>query len=269
MADLTLAQRGAIAITSSDTSPKDVDLVTPIKPGSSQLVASIRDRRRNVSVQRGSTALTDADTSPKDVTITAVDVDASEVKATWRENRAGNARGATVKLLNSTTVRISWPGTLAPAETLDVDWEVAESKSYRGATIRLIDEDTLRVTWDGTLAAGETIDIAYEIWDADDIGDQLLEILFREQRMLAYLGENLVTDQLDYDDAGNVVQCRLRIFGSKADAENCTFDLPTGSGLEDGELARAQVVQEIDKSTNNRTALVRTLEQVVSTPGVS
>lgn len=271
MANYSLAQRGSKAITSSDTSPIDVTLGTPIKLGSSHFNALVRDRRKNVSVQRGTVTLSSGGTSPNDVTITAVDLACSFCKITVRENRAAVAAGAvgvSAKLTSTTNLRLSFYGAIAGGENIEIEWEVIEAKPYRMATARLVDVDKVRITWDGTLATGETIDVDWEVWDADDIGDDLLEILFREQRILAYLGENLVTDWLQYDDAGNVVSCRLRIFDTRAHAEAATFDLPAGSPLEDGELSRAMMEQDIDKSTNNRISLVRVLDQVIDTPGV-
>lgn len=269
MADYSLAQRGSTSITSADTSPKDVTLPSPVKLGSSLFNATVRDRRRNELVQAGVETVSSGGTSPVNVTITAVDVAASTVQISVRENRDGVAHGVTARLTSSTNLRIEFYGTVDAAENIEVAWQVIESKPQRGATARLFDENTVRIAWDGTLATGETIDVNWEVWDFNDVGNDLLEILFRELRILAYLGENLVTDLLTYDDAGNIVTCRLRIFDTKAHAETCIFDLPIGSGLEDGELARAQIVQEIDKPTNNRTALIRTLEEVADTPGVS
>lgn len=270
MANYSIAQHGTKAITSSDTSPLAVTLPSEVKLGSSIVIPSVRDSRKAVKVQRGSIAITDGDVgNTKDATITAVVMEQAHVQATWRENRAGNARGATVKLQSTTAVRATWPGTLAGGETVDVDFEVIERlPARRAATVRITDTDELTITWDGTLEAGETIDVAYTVLDLDDVGDDLLEILFRCQRILAYLGENLVTDVMQFDDAGNVIACRVRIFDTKAHAENCTFDLPEGSPLETGELARANLEQDIDKSTNNRVSLLRTLSQVIDTPGV-
>lgn len=268
MSTYSLAQRGVLALTSADTSPKDVTLASSIKPGSAQLHAVIRDRRQDCLVQRGSVAITDADTSPKDVAITAVDPECTRLHSTHQEDRAGDARGVTVVLLDEDTVRITWPGTLAPGETVDVTYEVVESRPRRGATARILDANTVRVEWDGTLADGETIDVAWEVWDIAPLGDDIKEILFRLLRVLGYLGENCRQDLLQYDDAGNVVRYRLRIFDSREHAEASDLDLPEGSGLQDGELARAVVTQDIDAGKNDRIDLMQVLDTVIATPGV-
>lgn len=269
MASLSLMQRGSTSITSSDTSPKDVTLSSPVKLASSLVIPKPRQRRKSLKVQRGTVTIGEAGTSPQDVTISAVVLANSRVNISVRENRDGDARGVSAKLTSTTNLRLSFYGTVDAGENIEVEWEVIEDLDpYIGVTVRILDTTHLRFTWDGTLVAGETIDVDWEVLDFDDVGDYLLEILFREQRILGYLGENIVTDDMILDDAGNVAQCRLRIFDTKAHADSCTIDLPAGSPLETGELSRAQLVQDVDISTNNREALIQTLLEVAATPGV-
>lgn len=270
MSTYNLAQRGVLALTSADTSPKDVTLASSIKPGSAQLHPVVRDKRRNAFVQRGTVTLAEAATSPQDVTITAVDLACSHVKITVRDSRdpAAGGHGVTAKLTSSTNLRLQFYGAIGVAENIEIEWEVVEQKPARSATVRILDANTVRVEWDGTLADGETIDVAWEVWDIAPLGDDIKEILFRLLRVLGYLGENCRQDLLQYDDAGNVVRYRLRIFDSREHAEASDLDLPEGSGLQDGELARAVVTQDIDAGKNDRIDLMQVLDTVIPTPGV-
>lgn len=300
-------QRGAVAITSADTSPKDV-VITAVDLAAAELIASIRDKRQNVVVQRGTELVAEAGTSPVDVTITAVDLACSFVRVSARENRDGQAQGVTAKLtsttnlriqfygtvdagenievdwevieskpprnataqiLDTTHIRVAWDGTLAAGETIDVEYQVVDERPRRGATARIVDATHVEIAWDGTLAVGETIDVAWEVWDIDNLGDDVKEALFRLQRVLGYLGENMVMDNVLYDDAGNCVSSRLRIFDSASNAGDATIDLPEGSPFETGELSRARLVQEIDDAKNDRVSLIRTLLEVADTPEVS
>jgi hypothetical protein len=133
--------------------------------------------------------------------------------------------------------------------------------------VRLLDENTIRLEWDGTLAAGETIDAAYEVYDLENLGDDLKELLFREQRVLAYLGENVIQDKILYNNAGVMTQYRLRVFDSKANANGATVDTENPS-LETGELARSTVTQEIVAGKNDRSSLAKVLDLLLTTPGV-
>lgn len=269
MSDYSLVQRGLISATSADgAGPKDATLASAVKPASTFVVGFVRDRRRNTFVQRGQIAAANPDVSPKDsAAFTAVDTTAAHVTATWKENRAGNARGATLKLLSSTQVRMEWDGVLAAAETLTGEFEVVEHKPRRGAFMRLLNATTVRLEWDGALVAGETIEAHYEAFDLENLGDDVKETLFRLQRMLAYLGENLLQDVIVYDDAGNMVSYRLRLFNSKVNAEAATVDTP--GGLETGELSRQTVTQDINFAKNDRLSLIRVLTDLLATPGVN
>lgn len=269
MSDYSLVQRGLISATSTDgAGPKDFTLPSAVKLASSFVVGFVRDRRRNTFVQRGQIAAVNPDTSPKDsAAFTAVDTVASHVTATWKENRAGNARGATLKLLSSTQVRMEWDGVLAAAETLTGEFEVVEHKPRRAAFLRILNATTVRMEWDGTLAVGETIEAHFEVFDMENLGDDVKELLFRLQRMLAYLGENLLQDLIIFDDAGNMVSYRLRAFNSKVNAEAATVDTP--GALETGELARQTVTQDINFARNDRLSLVRVITDLLATPGVN
>lgn len=270
MSTYALAQRGVLALTSADTSPKDVTLASSIKTGSAQLHAVVRDTRRNASVQRGTVTLAEAATSPQDVTITAVDLACAHVKVSFRDSRdpAAGGHGVSAKLTSSTNLRLQFYGAVGAGENIEIEWEVVEQKPARSATVRVLDANTVRVEWDGTLAAGETITVAYEVWDISPIGDDIKEILFRLMRALGYLGENCRQDLCQYDDAGNCIQYRLRIFDSRANAEASDLDLPLGSGLQDGEIARAIVTQDIDTGKNDRIDIMQVLDTVIATPGV-
>ena len=268
MSTYALAQRGTLAVTSSDTSPKDITLPSPVKPGSSFRIANIRDRRRDALVQHGSISITDVDVSPKDSAAlgTAVDtVCAYVTNVTIREKRTNNEFGATVKLNSGTIVRATF-GAVAAGDTIDIEFDVVEFKARRGATVRLLDANTVRVEWDGTLAAGETIDVAYEVWDIAPLGDDLKEILFRCQRILGYLAENMVQDMVIADQAGNIVQYRLRVFDTDVHAEAAKINWE--AGMQTGELARVQVTQAIDITTNDRKSLIKVLDTVAATPGI-
>lgn len=195
-------------------------------------------------VQRGVVTITPADgAGPINVTLgTAVKLGSAKVHVTIAEQRFPDAdsdldyRGATVRLTTTTNLQIAWKG---------------------GA---LID--------DPFLGAAEEITVSYEVFDIEDIGDDLKELLFRTQRILGYLGENVIQDQLIYDDAGNMVQYRLRAFNSKVNAEAATPELPLGDPLEAGEVARVLMTQNINFGKNDRTLLYRLLTNLIDTPGV-
>jgi len=96
MANYSLVQRGVTTVTVGDVSPKDVALASPVKPGSAEVKALIRESRIP--------ALPDPDLTLEH-------------------------RGATVRLLNANTIRIEWNGTLstdaeAGDETITVAWQV-------------------------------------------------------------------------------------------------------------------------------------------------
>ena len=138
----------------------------------------------------------------------------------------------------------------------------------RGALVRLLDEDTLRLEWFGELAndpeAGdEKIAVSVEVFDIDRVGNDLRESLYRQQRILGYLGENTRQDLLDYDDAGNIRSYRLRVFDSRANAEASTPELPDGEDLQTGELSRVRMTQRILTNTNDRSLLLKVLTDVL------
>lgn len=272
MSTYALVQRGVVSITSADVgTSKNFALGTAIKPGSSFIVARVKDRRNNVAVQRGNLNIANPDASPKDTpAFTAVDLACSELRFSFRENRAGNARGVSGKLNSTTTARFQWYGAIAGGENVDVEYEVIEHKPRRGANIRVLDANNLVAEWDLQLLAGESIDIAYDVFDIENLGDDLKEILFQGQRLLGYQGEGKIQDLIIPDTPGNIVSYRSRVFNTKANAEAATIDLPAGSALETGELARYQVTVDIDKETNDRVSLISVrVDNLAATPGVS
>ncbi len=182
-------------------------------------------------VQRAEVTITNADGGNfKDFVIpSAVKLGSTFIVSSVMENRAGNARGATVRLEDATHVRVSWPG---------------------------------------ALAGGESITVSYEVYDLDDVADDLLEILFRMERMLGYLGENTLQDDIEVDDAGNIVSYRIRLFDTEAHAAAATVDIE-GNFPQLGERARIEVSQDVDFDTNDRVSLLRLRTELITTPGVS
>ncbi len=272
MSTYSLVQRGVISVTSADVgTTKDATLSSAVKTGSTFVHATVRDRRRDVFVQSGTIAITDADVSPKDSAAlgTAVDTAAAYVLATIREKRTNNFYGATVKLQSSTLVRATF-GTVAAGDTIDVDFQVVEHKARRGVTVRLADASTVRAEWDTQLAAGETIDIAYEVYDIESVGDDLKEILFRLQRLLAIGGEYSIQDLMTYDQAGNPASYRVRTFDDADSLEAATIDIAVDSELEDGELSRHLVTLDWSTARNRPKSIVSELTHILTpTPGVN
>ncbi|MGH9461072.1 MAG: hypothetical protein ACRD5D_00560 [Candidatus Polarisedimenticolia bacterium] len=203
MSDYALAQRGVTTVTVGDTSPKDVTLASPIKTGAAQLHCSIRESR---------------------------------IPALPEPDLTLEHRGATCRILNSTTIRIEWNGTLS------TDAE----------------------------AGNETITVAWEVWDIESLGDDVQEILFRLQRILGIQGENSIQDLMTYDQAGNPTQFRVRTFDTKVDAEAATVDLPSASALEAGELDRHLVTLEWSTAKNRPKSILSVRTHLLApTPGVT
>lgn len=268
MADYSMIRRGVLTASATDTSPKTAT-ITAVKLGSASLRATVRENRNNKKLQSGSLALTDADTSPKDVTITAVDLTRAKAMMTFRQLRTNGHDGITVKFLNATTLRFQF-GVIDTGDTINAEWMVEEEKTPRSATMRLLNATTVELSWDGgALATGETIVAAYDVEDFNDVGNDFKEVLFRLSRVLGYLGENTRQDLITYDDPGNMILYRLRIFDTKAHAESSTINLPDGEDLENGELARVRMTQAILASQNDRTGMIRVLTDLLATPGVN
>ena len=168
--------------------------------------------------------------------------------------------------------------------TAKVDAEVAESRipslpepdltlEHRGAFVQLYSATKLRLYWRGALsvdpeAGQEAISARVEVFDLDTVINEILELDFKLARLLGYLGENVMQDLLEYDDAGNLVQYRLRLFDTKVNAEAATPDRADGSALQTGELARVTMSQDIEISKNDRALLMRVLTDIIATPGV-
>ncbi len=268
MSTYALVQRGVAHADSSvggGVSPLDITISSPIKLGSTVRITNLRDRRNDSSVQRGSVSLTSSSTSPTDVAITSVDVTAAEVAHSLKQKRTNNFTGATVKLLDATHIRIQFD-TIASGDTVDIEWEVRERKARRGATLRVLNTTTLRMEWDGTLVAGESIDMSYEVDDYSAAGDDIKEVLFRLQRLLAIGGENSFQDKQLYDQAGNPTTLRIRTFDTLAHCEAATLD--TAGGLETGELSRCTVTLTWPTGKNRPTAIQSVITDLASTPGI-
>lgn len=268
--DLNLVKAGTIhadSTTGGGVSPLDVTLGGwALELSSAIVVPSIRDKRRNVTVQQGTIAITNADAGPtKDSAAlgTAVDIGAAFVIPSIREKRTDNYYGVSLKLADSTHVRATFHQPAA-GDTIDADFQVVEAKPPRGATLKILDDHTLRLEWDGTLQSGESIDVTYYVFDFDAAADDVKEVLFRLTRILGYMGEACRQDLCIYDDAGNLVQYRVRAFDTAAHATASTPDVPAGSGLETGELARYLVNVDIDKGTNDRIGLLMTQVDAVA-----
>jgi hypothetical protein len=271
MSDLSIAKRGVETITDADVgTSKDLALVAPVKPGSSWLKVTLRDRRRNLLRQRVAIAITDADVGgTKDsAAFNAVDMEASQIVTQIREKRTDDHRGATVDFLSATVVRATF-NPPAAGDTINLDVQILEHKPRRGVTIRLLDANTLRIEWDLQLVAGESITISWELVDLDEIADMLLEANFRLQRTLGELGGNQIQDQIVRDDVGNVVEYRSRTFTTKTLAEAATPDIPDGEELEEGEMSRRKVTIDIDIRKNDRKFLISVLDGVMDTPGLT
>ena len=174
-------------------------------------------------------------------------------------------------MLNTTNIQIAWANPLLPGETIDVDWEVLDPQQTQPqATVRILNATTLRVEWEGgVLATGETIVVVADVVDMSQfsiasLSDRIDEILYRQLRTLAYLGENVLQDDIQYDDPGTMVSYRIRVFDTKAHLQAATIDIADGSPLETGELSRCRVTQEIDVGSNDRTSLAKVLDQVAT-----
>ncbi len=273
MSTYALVQRGVAHADSSvgaGVSPLDITLASPIKLGSAFLAARIKDRRKDAFVQAGTISITDADvggTKDSAALGTAVDVASSYVLATLREKRTDGYRGATVKLQSATVVRATF-NPPAAGDLIDVDFQVVEKKSRRGVNLRILDVNTIRLEWDGTLAAGESIDAAYDLFDLSEFGDDVKELLFGQQRLLAIGGENSFQDLERYDLAGNPITFRIRTFDSKANCENSTFDIAAAEDLETGELSRVAVTLTWPTGKNRPTAIQSVLTDLADTPGI-
>ena len=250
--------------------PKDSAAFSAVKAASSFVVARIRDRRVNVFRQRRAIAITDADAGgTKDSTaFTAVDTAASEIITQIREKRTDDYRGATVDFLSSTVVRATF-NPPAAGDTIDLDVQILEHKARRGATVRLLDTTHVRMEWDGSLTTGETIDCAFDVYDLDDVGDELLELDFKLLRLLGFAGENSIQDALDYDQAGNPTIFRIRTFDTKAHRLAATAGIADEDDLETGELSRVKVTLTWPVGKNRPSLIVSDLLDSAPAPGVS
>lgn len=274
MASLSIVKRGvAVVNVAALAAPGDLfcDVALPgdaVKTASTFRVPSIREQRKRVRTQRLAFAITDVSVSPLTAAITEVDLEASEISSvSIRENRTSTKFGATVRLTDVDEVTCEFA--VAAGDTVDVEVEVKETLKELGATARLLNTTTLRVEWDRALEDDETITVAYEVIDLDDVGDSLLEVLFRLQRVLGFQGENSIQDLQTYDGAGNPTGFRVRVFATEADTENATVKIDEGSALEDGELSRYQVVINWNAGANRPDSTIAVRTHLAPTPEIS
>jgi len=263
-----LVQRGvahADSTVGGGVSPLDIALASPIKLGSAFVVARPKDIRRDAAVQRGSINLTSASVSPLDTVITSVDLTTSEVRMSYKQKRTNSNSGVTIKLLDATHVRVQFD-TIAAGDTVDIEWEVAQRRSSRGGNLRILDANHVRMEWDGTLVAGESIDIAYDVFDLANFGDDIKELLFRVERLLAIGGENSLQDNQLYDQAGNPTTFRIRTFDTLAHCQAAVVG-DTG-GLATGELSRCTVTLTWPTGKNRPTAIQAVMTDLLATPGI-
>lgn len=176
----------------------------------------------------------------KDFTIPQQVMGESFLNVQIRERRIGDEYGASVEWIDSVTLRMKWFGDPGTTEGL------------------LNDEST---------GLDEIIVAQVEIMKLAEFMTDVKEILFQGLRTLGYLGENVMQDLLEYDNAGNLVSYRLRIFQSRATLEAATPDRPDGSDLQTGEISRVTMTQDILLSKNDRALLLRVLTDVAETPG--
>jgi hypothetical protein len=270
MSTYALVQRGVAHADSSvggGVSPLDITLASTIKLGSAFLSCGRpKERRKEAAVQAGTISITDADAGPtKDSgALTAFDVASSFVLSTLSQKRTDAYSGASVKIKDSTHVTATFHQPAA-GDTIDIDFQLVEKKSYKGATLRILNATTIRLEWDGTLTAGETIDVAYDLFDLSAFGDDVKEILFRQQRALGVAGENSLQDTQVYDTAGNPTSFRIRTFDSKAHRLLATKDIVAGFP-ETGELSRVTVTLTWPTGKNRPTAITSDLTDLIATP---
>lgn len=199
--------------------------------------------RTTLSVTVGTTGVVDDGNGAfhKDFTIPATKVGTTWLNQANRSRRLGDEYGATVELVSATVLRMRWYG----------DPDAPEG---------LVNDETTTLD--------EIVAVYVEAFDLSPIGDDLKELLFRTLRIVSLLGENVINDLIIPDDAGNVVQYRLRLFDSRPNAEAATPDLPDGNAMETGELSRITMSQDIDIGKNDRALLMRVLTDIIATPGV-
>lgn len=173
---------------------------------------------------------------------------------------------------DTSPVDIALPGDAVKLASAYPLVQVRETRlgSELGATAYLFDASTLRIEFKVTpLPAGEEIVVRWYVFDIENLGDEIKEVLFRLQGILGYLGENLVQDLITSDQSGNITQYRMRVFDSKANAENAVLNKVDGSPLDMGEQRRVTVTQNVIKAKNTRSTMRKVLDLILSpTPGV-
>lgn len=277
MSDYALVQRGTITITDSDTTPLKLDLPSPIKLSSAFLLTKVKDNRAPFRVLHFEDDIESTDEpSPKDVSLATPAFNLSRTTLTFGSycKRADQGMGATAELLagSPTQISIKWPPTLAIPDLLHVEADIVERKdlSIGCRLIKESDQDKIEITFvEAAVATGETIEIFWQVFDIENLGDDIKELLFRTQLILGYLGENSVQDAITFDDAGNMVSYRVRIYSSKDNAEAANLDIPDAEDLDVGELIRMKAIQDIDFARNDRNSLIRVVLLKAATPGVN
>ncbi len=179
-------------------------------------------------------------------------------------------RGITARLINAGADIEFNAAALGVAETIDVAWEVIEHKKPRQATLRLLNATTIRLEWSGTLVAGEQIVASVEVFDIENLGDDIKQILFNGGMALNFLGHNLMQDLITMDKQGNVLSYRLRGFDTAVNLAAATKNIAAIQPLEPGERFRTDITQDIRIDRNDRILLLKTLTDLLSpTPGVN
>ena len=186
-------------------------------------------------IKVGTTTIVPTDTSPKNVAFSGAPIKTTSAYpvATISETRLGNELGARVVIKDATS--------------LDIHFKVTP------------------------LPAGEEIVVSWYVFDIENLGDDIKEVLFREQLILGYLGENVLMGNVTLDNQGNFSQYYVRIFDTKENADDATTNLtdPELDALEDGELVRMRFTQTIDRPTNERSDMKRVIILKAPTPGVN
>jgi hypothetical protein len=276
MSSYNLSVRGVIAATSADgVGPKDYTLAGAVKPASCHLGGTVREVRGGAVVaQAGVVHLTEYDAPPYSIPLASpVDIDRAVVTLTHKDDRGVDPtkRGVVAAIdYDGEGIELDY-APLEAGETLDVNYQVTEhpeASAGHGAILTLYSATKVRLSWDGAILPGESITASFELIDFESLGDDIKEALFRLENLLGLLGANYVEDLITRDDAGNKVSFRIRVFDSKAHAEDATLDLPAGDGLEAGEQRRITISQEIDTPTNDRISSLGVETDVLATPGV-
>lgn len=116
---------------------------------------------------------------------------------------------------------------------------VSHETSIEGDTALIIDTETADASAEGSLADNTMIG------RLRTLERNQTEVVFpRLKRLLGLLGEHQLVDGFLYDDDGNVTECRIRIFDTKANRDGASVwsdrqnENDPAPALESGEIAR-------------------------------